>query len=128
MSASGSYHSKREQQIMDLAYEHGRLTTALLMEKLPGSPAASTVRTLLKILETKGHLRHVEKDGKYIYLPVRPAHSAAKQALGRVVQTFFKGSVSDVVAALLDDEIADLTDEDIDRLQDLIDRARKDLP
>ena len=119
MSASGSYHSKREQQIMDLAYEHGRLTTALLMEKLPGSPAASTVRTLLK-----GHLRHVEKDGKYIYLPVRPAHSAAKQALTRVVQTFFKGSVSDVVAALLDDEIADLTDEDIDRLQRLIDQAR----
>lgn len=111
---------------MDLAYEHGELTTALLMEKLPGSPAGSTVRTLLKILEDKGHLRHREQDGKYLYSPVRPMQSAARLALSRVVQTFFKGSVSDVVAALLTDDTAELSDEDISALQGLIDRAKKE--
>ncbi len=111
---------------MDLAYEHEHLTTALLTEKLPGSPAGSTVRTLLKILEEKGHLRHIEEDGKYIYFAINPKQSAAKQALAKVVQTFFKGSVSDVVAALLSDDSAQLTDAEVGRLQGLIEKAREE--
>jgi predicted transcriptional regulator len=126
MRNSAGYLSKREQQIMDLAYEHEHLTTALLTEKLPGSPAGSTVRTLLKILEEKGHLRHIEEDGKYIYFAINPKQSAAKQALAKVVQTFFKGSVSDVVAALLSDDSAQLTDAEVGRLQGLIEKAREE--
>jgi len=111
---------------MDLAYENGRLTTALLMEKLPGAPAGSTVRTLLKILEDKGHLRHVEEEGKNVYMPVRPMQSAAKQALSRVVQTFFKGSVSEVVAALLSEDGTQLSEAEVGRLQKLIEQAREE--
>ncbi len=126
MKNSAGYLSKREQQIMDLAYEHGRLTTALLTEKLPGSPAGSTVRTLLKILEEKGQLKKVEEEGRNVYLPVRPMKSAAKLALSKVVQTFFKGSVSDVVVALLSDSEAQLSSEEVLRLQSLIEQAREE--
>jgi predicted transcriptional regulator len=122
---AGNYLSKREQQIMELAYEHGRLTTSLVTAHLPGSPASSTVRTLLKILEEKGHLRHIEEDGKYVYLPVRPHQSAARHALAKVVQTFFKGSVSDVVATLLTESDTKLTDQEIVRLQELIRQSRE---
>ena len=123
---AGSYLSKREQQIMELIYQRERLTAAEATELLPGSPSNSTVRTLLRILEDKGMLRHVEEDGKFVYLPVRPRQAAAKSALNGVVRTFFRGSVSDVVAALLSEESSKLSDSELARLRQMIDKAREE--
>jgi len=123
---SSNYLSKREQEIMDLVYQQGRLTTSDATEMLSGSPSNSTVRTLLRILEGKGQLTHTEVEGRYFYLPVVPRQSAANSALKGVIKTFFSGSVSDVVAALLSEETASLSDVELDRLQKLIDAARKD--
>ncbi len=121
-----NYLSKREQEIMDLVYERGHLTSSKAMELLSGAPSNSTVRTLLRILEEKGQLTHEERDGRYFYLPVVPRVSAARQALDGVMKTFFRGSVGDVVAALLGDDQAHLSGEDLDRLQELINQAREE--
>ncbi len=126
MKQPAGYLSKREQQIMELVYQREHLTAAEAEEHLPGAPSNSTVRTLLRILEEKGHLRHEERDGKYVYLPVHPRQSAARQALDGVVRTFFQGSVSDVVATLLRDESGKLSAEELDHLQRMIDRAREE--
>lgn len=126
MKQPAGYLSKREQQIMELAYQRERLTANEAAELLPGSPSNSTVRTLLRILEEKGHLIHEERDGKYVYSPAQPKDSVARQALGGVVKTFFQGSVSDVVATLLSDEGGRLTASELDRLQGLIDKAREE--
>lgn len=123
---SSNYLSKREQEIMDLVYQCGRLTTSEATEMLSGAPSNSTVRTLLRILEEKGQLTHTEVEGRYFYLPVVPRQSAAHTALKSLMRTFFSGSVSDVVAALLSDETSTMSDEELDRLQGLIDSARKD--
>jgi predicted transcriptional regulator len=121
-----AYLSKREQEIMDLAYRLGRLTTGEATERLSGSPSNSTVRTLLRILEEKGQLSHEEVDGRYVYYPAVPRTSAARQALQGVIRTFFSGSVGDVVAALLSDEGTKMSEQELDRLQRMIDEARKD--
>ena len=123
---STNYLSKREQEIMDLVYERGHLTSNEAMDLLTGAPSNSTVRTLLRILEEKGQLTHEERDGRYIYVPVVSRVSAARQALDGVMRTFFKGSVGDVVAALLDADEAQLSSADLDRLQALINQARED--
>ncbi len=111
---------------MDLVYERGHLTSSEAMELLSGSPSNSTVRTLLRILEEKGQLTHEERDGRYFYIPVIPRTSAARQALDSVMKTFFKGSVGDVVAALLHDDDTQLTSQELDHLQLLIDQAREE--
>jgi predicted transcriptional regulator len=123
---AGSYLSKREQQIMELVYQREQLTAVEATELLPGQPSNSTVRTLLRILEEKGQLRHVEEEGKYVYRPVHPKQAAARSALEGVVQTFFKGSVSDVVATLLSEESGKLSDDELSRLQSMIDKAREE--
>jgi predicted transcriptional regulator len=125
MRGGDVYLSKREQQIMEIVYAHGQVTTLDAMRLLPGSPANSTVRTHLRILEEKGHLRHEERDGKFIYKPVRPRGSAARSALAKVVQTFYRGSVGSVLVALLSDASTKLSDDEIARLQALIDEARE---
>jgi predicted transcriptional regulator len=111
---------------MELVYQREQLCAAEAAELLSGAPSNSTVRTLLRILEEKGHLRHEARDGKYVYLPVRPRQSAARQALDGVIRTFFQGSVSDVVATLLADESARLSATELDQLQEMIDRAREE--
>jgi BlaI family penicillinase repressor len=121
-----NYLSKREQEIMDLVYRHGRLSTSEATEWLSGEPSNSTVRTLLRILEEKGLLKHIEEEGRYFYLPVVPRMSAAQQALDGVIKTFFSGSVGDVVATLLSEESSKMSDEELDRLQRLIDEARRE--
>jgi len=121
---TATYLSKREQEIMDLVYRRGSLTTSEATELLSGAPSNSTVRTLLRILEEKGQLKHTEEDGRYIYFPVVARSSAAIQALQGVVRTFFSGSVGDVVAALLSDQTSKITDEELESLQKLIQEAR----
>ena len=124
-----SLHSaltRRERQIMDVLFRRGRATAAEVMEDLPGSPSYSTVRTQLRVLEEKGHVRHEEDGLRYVYIPAVARHTARKSALRHVVDTFFDGSAEKAVAALLGGEAARLTDEQIDRIAEMIAKARKD--
>ena len=117
--------TRRERQIMDILYRRSRATAAEVMADLPGDPNYSTVRTQLRILEEKGHVRHEEVGLRYVYAPAVPRHAARRTALKHLVDTFFDGSAAQVVAALLGNEAARLTDEDLARIGDLVARAKK---
>ena len=120
--------SRRERQIMDILFRRGRATAGEVMEELPGSTSYSTVRTQLRVLETKGHVRHEEEGLRYVYLPVVKRQIARKSAVRHLVETFFDGSAEKAVAALLGGEAARLSDEELERIADLIDKARKEGP
>ncbi len=117
--------SKRERQIMDVLYARGEATALEVLAKLPDPPGKTAVRTLLKILEGKGHVTHREAENAYIYAPCRPREHAGKSALRRVLDVFFSGSVEQAVAAHLGDEATSLSDEELKRLAALIRKARK---
>jgi predicted transcriptional regulator len=116
--------TKRERQIMDRLYRLGRATAAGILDGLPGAPSYSTVRTQLRVLERKGHVRHEEEGLRYVYEPTVPRHSARRSALRHLVDTFFDGSSAKVVVALLGGEARKVTDEELDRILDLVRRAR----
>jgi predicted transcriptional regulator len=117
--------SRRERQIMDVLYRLESATAAEVMENLPDAPGYSAIRALLRILEQKGHVRHEEKSGKYVFMPTVKREKAKRSALRHLVQTFFDGSTEDAVAALLDSPSSKLSESELDRLQQLIDKARK---
>jgi predicted transcriptional regulator len=118
--------TRRERQIMDVLYRLGRATAADVMAALPGDPNYSTVRTQLRVLEDKGHVQHEEEGLRYVYAPAVPRHAARKSALKHLVETFFDGSAEQVVAAVLGGEASRLSDEDLERISGLIEKARKD--
>src|SRR3954466_2143643 len=118
--------TRRERQIMDVLYRRGRASAAEVMGELPGEPNYSTVRTQLRVLEDKQHVRHEEEAGRYVYSPAVPRHAARKSALKHLVETFFDGSAEQVVAAVLGGEASRLSEEDLERISELIDKARKD--
>jgi predicted transcriptional regulator len=120
----GSSLSRRERQIMEIVYRLGRATVADVMEKLSGKPAYSTVRAQLGVLEAKGHLRHEEERLRYVYLPTVPHRTMRQSALRYLVKTFFDGSPDQLVEALLGKE--KMTPAQLDRIAQLIDKARKD--
>jgi predicted transcriptional regulator len=115
---------KRERQIMDAIYRLGRATVAEVRAELADPPTYSAVRGMLRFLEEKGLLRHVQDGVKYVYLPTVAPSKARRSALQRLVRTFFRGSTREAVAALLDEK--KLSKEELDRLQELIDLARKE--
>jgi predicted transcriptional regulator len=126
---SSSLHTvltRRERQIMDVLFRRGRATAGEVMEELPGNPSYSTVRTQLRVLEAKGHVRHEADGPRYVYMPAVPRHSARKSALRHLVNTFFDGSTAKVVAALLGGEGTRLSDEELERVADLVAKARKE--
>jgi predicted transcriptional regulator len=116
--------SRRERQIMDVLFRRGRATAAEVMEDLPGTPSYSTVRTQLRVLEDKGHVRHEEEGVRYIYVPAIRRHTARKSALKHLVDTFFEGSAEKAVAALLGGEATRVSSDELDRISDLIAKAR----
>jgi predicted transcriptional regulator len=121
-----AYLSPREQQVMEIVYRNPEgVAVADVLAALPGDPSNSAVRTHLRILEAKGHLCHVEEDGRYIYRPTRPRQTAARSALSRVLSTFFDNSVERVMATLLSEKEGQLTDDELDRLRQMIDAARE---
>src|SRR5215472_18399320 len=91
-SPSHSALTRRERQIMDILYRRGRATAGEVMEELSGNPNYSTVRTQLRVLEEKGHVRHEEVGLRYVYTPAVPRHAARKSALRHLIDTFFDGS------------------------------------
>ena len=118
--------TRRERQIMDILFRRGRATAAEVMAELPGEPSYSTVRTQLRVLEEKGHARHEEDGVRFVYMPAVARHAARKSALRHLVETFYDGSSEKAVAALLGGEGSKLSDEQLDRIADLIAKARKD--
>lgn len=110
---------------MDVLYQKGRATAAEVLEDLPAPPSYSAVRALLRILEQKGHIRHEESAGKYIFMPTMGREKAKRSAIRHLIQTFFDGSAEQAVATLLDASSSKLSDSELDRLQGLIEKARK---
>jgi predicted transcriptional regulator len=118
--------SRRERQILDILYERGKLSAAEVRAAMPDAPGYSAVRALLRVLEEKGHVRHEAQGAKYVYLPTVAPNKAKRLAVRHVMDTFFAGSPEKIVAALLDVSAARLTDEELDRMAAMIERARKD--
>ena len=117
--------TKRERHIMDVLFRLGRATAEEVMHELPGKRTYSTVRTQLRVLERKGHVAHEERGRQFVYSPVVPRRTARTSALRHVVDTFFDGSVEKVVAALLGGEGARVSEQDLDRIVDLVSKARR---
>jgi predicted transcriptional regulator len=119
----GSRLGKRERQIMESIYRRGRATVSDVLGDLPDPPSYSSVRAMLRYLEDKGHLRHEEEGPRYVYLPTAARDEVRGSALGHVVRTFFDGSVSTAVAALL--ESRPLSSDEYRRLSQLLREARE---
>lgn len=126
MNADGQppYLSKREQQIMEVLYAKEVASANEVMESLPDSPGNATVRKLLRILEEKGQIEHIDERGVFRYRPRINKNSAAKGALDKLVQTFFAGSLRDTVATLIDPADRAVSNEELDELRALIEAAR----
>ena len=111
---------------MDILYRRGRAAAAEVLEDLPGQTSYSTVRTQLRVLEEKGHVRHEEQGLRYLYVPTVPRYAARKTALKHLVETFFDGSPGDLVTALLGSDAAKLSDEELERIARIVEGARKE--
>jgi len=118
--------SKREHQIMDLAYERGSVTSGELEALLPGSPSNSAIRVILRSLEAKGYLVHSGDASRFTYTPAKPKEAMASGELARLLSAFFGGSVTATVATLLDQERDRLTLKDISELRAIIERVAKE--
>ena len=118
--------SRRERQIMDIIYRRAQATAMEMMENLPDPPSYSAVRAMLRLLEEKGYLKHLQEGLRYIYLPTLSREKARQSALKQMLQTFFNDSTEDAVATLLDISKSKLSKADLDRLSKLIDKARKE--
>jgi len=118
--------SRRERQIMDILHAREQATVADVLAALPDPPGYSAVRALLRILEEKGHIRHRRDGARYVYVPRVSRESASRSALKRVVTTFFQGSVTQAMAALLETSDTRLTEADLTKLRQIIQQARKE--
>ena len=117
--------SRRERQIIDILYSHGRSTAAEVQAALPDPPSYSAVRAMLRILEEKGHVRHEQDGPRYVYLPTVARDNAKKSALRHMLRTFFDGSAEQAISALLDDESSKLSEAELERLARMINQARR---
>ena len=125
MSAVGKL-SRRERQIMDILYQRGKASASEVRETMEDAPGYSAVRAMLRVLEEKGHVRHQAEGLKYVYVPTVARDKAKRSAVKHVLDTFFAGSPEQIVAALLDVSATRLTREELDRMSDLIEKARKE--
>ncbi len=117
--------SRRERQIMEVVYRGGQATAGEVLAALPDPPSYSAVRAMLRVLENKGHLRHVPEGTRYVYRPTVTRERAGIPALENVVETFFGGSAEKAVAALLDAR-SRLSPQELERLSTLIEQARSE--
>ena len=125
MSSKSSQLSRRERQIMDIVYAKGQASAVEVMAELPDPPGKTAVRTLLRILEEKGHLAHEQVGQTYVFRPVRLREQAGPSAFRRVLDVFFSGSLEQAVAAHLGEAAEELDDTELKRLAGLIQQARK---
>ncbi len=123
---SGGGLSRRERQIMDVIYRLGEASVADVRSEMTDAPSYSTVRALMRVLTEKGELTHTTQGLRYVYQPTTSRDEARASALKRVLSTFFDGSPTEAMAALMDLSAADMSDEELDQLEDLIRDARKE--
>jgi predicted transcriptional regulator len=118
--------SRREREIMDIVYTIDGVTAAQVLDNLPNPPSYSAVRALLKVLEEKGHLTHKQDGPRYVFIPTLPREEATQNALKHLLKTFFDDSTEKAVAALLDISEERLSEDDYNRLAQLVERARQE--
>jgi predicted transcriptional regulator len=118
--------SRRERQIMNVVYQRGQATATEVMENMPEPPSYSAVRTMLRLLEEKGYLKHEQDGPRYVYIPTMSREKARQTALRQLMQTFFDDSTEQAVAALLDISKSKLSNAELDKLSALIEQARKE--
>lgn len=125
MAKAHEHLTRRERQIMDVLYREGRASAAEIQEQIPDPPSYSAVRAALRVLEEKGHVRHERESHHYVYWPTVSAAVARRNAARRLLDTFFEGSASKAVAALLECS-EELDDRELGELEALIDQAREE--
>jgi predicted transcriptional regulator len=118
--------TRREREIMDIVYRLGRASAQDVLDNLAEPPSYSSVRALLRLLEERGHVKHVEEGARYVYSPAVSRGEARRKALSHVVATFFGGSAEQAMMTLLESSRAKLSGEELDRLAELVERARKE--
>ena len=124
MSPARDLHP-RERQIMDAIYLCGEATAADVLDRLPDPPSYSAVRAMLRKMEVKGYLTHIQDGARYVYRPVQAREDAQESALSRLMRTFFEGSPAKAVAAIIDRSAGDLSSKELDELAALINDARQ---
>jgi predicted transcriptional regulator len=125
MSPAGGL-SRRERQIMDILYQRGKASASEVRGAMEAAPGYSAVRAMLRVLEEKGHVKHQAEGLKYVYVPVVARDKAKRSAVKHVMETFFNGSAEQIVAALLDVSSTRLTREELDRMSEMIEAAKKE--
>ena len=125
MSALGGL-SRRERQIMEILYQRGKASASEVREAMEDAPSYSAVRAMMRVLEEKGHVRHQEEGLKYVYAPVVARDKAKRSAVKHMLETFFGGSPEQAVAALLDVSATRLTREELERMAEMIEKARRE--
>src|ERR1017187_4358396 len=118
--------SRRERQIMDILYQRGKGSASDVREAMEDAPGYSAVRAMLRVLEEKGHVKHQAEGLKYVYVPVVAREKAKRSAVKHLLDTFFAGSPEQIVAALLDVSATRLTREELDRMSEMIEKAKRE--
>jgi predicted transcriptional regulator len=118
--------SRRERQIMDILYQRGKSSASEVREAMPNAPSYSAVRAMLRVLEEKGHVKHRSEGLRYVYVPTVAHDKAKRSAVKHLLDTFFSDAPEDVVAALLDVSSTRVTREELDRMSEMIERAKQE--
>jgi predicted transcriptional regulator len=124
--SAGDGLSRRERQILDILYQRGRASASEVRETMGDAPSYSAVRTLLRVLEEKGHVRHRTEGLKYVYVPTVAREKAKRTVVKHLLETYFNGSPEQIVAALLDVSSTRLTREELDRMTEMIEKAKRE--
>lgn len=125
MSTLGAL-SRRERQILEILIERGKASASEVRAAMADAPSYSAVRTLLRVLEEKGHVRHRAEGLRYVYLPTITREKAKRTAVQHLLKTYFNGSPEQIVAALLDVSSTQLTREELDRMAKMIEKAKRE--
>jgi len=118
--------SRRERQILEILIERGKASASEVRAAMPDAPSYSAVRTLLRVLEDKGHVKHHAEGLRYVYLPTIGRERAKRTAVKHLLKTYFNGSPEEIVAALLDVSSTRLTNEELDRMAQMIEEAKRE--
>jgi predicted transcriptional regulator len=118
--------TRREREIMDILHRRGRATAHEVMADLADPPSYSAVRTFLRLLEERGHVRHEQDGPRYVYAPTVARREAQRSAMAHLIETFFDGSVEDAVATLVESSKPKLSAPELDRIAALIAKAKKE--
>ena len=118
--------TRREREIMDIVYRLGRASAQEVLDNLAEAPSYSAVRALLRLLEERGHVKHIEEGARYVYLPAVARGEARRKALAHVVSTFFGGSIEQAMLTLVESSRSKLSSDELERLAQIVDQARKE--